>query len=216
LFLSLGSYCQFGEDTVVALINGPRALETYQQGLKADFSLDTRRTLFQKNWIAVGGLKGGVVYNRIHRAGIGLYFLNSRIFDRDFSFDIEAEQVEYEFGYATFYYDRVLFFNRKWETGATFHLGGGDVDVYYQDPKNPNERIALEPIGFSVAELSVYGEYNFFYWLALGAGIGYRQIFNVNSDLRKEFSSPIFVLNLQVKIFKLARSLFDESVKYEY
>ena len=207
---------QFGQGNTVMLLNGPCNLEPYQNKLKPDLSLDARRTLFQKRWVAVMGIKAGVEYRRIHRLGIGVYFLNTRIFDREFNFDIDAEKVEYEFRYSTVYYERVLFFNRKWEVGGTLHLGGGNIKVFYQNPENSNERLQLDPVEFSTVELSAYGEYDFFYWLGVGTGVGYRQVLGGNSDLRNEFSSPIFVVNVQLKLIKLARSFYDENAKYEY
>lgn len=215
-FVSLTGFGQFGQNKEVKLINGKCKLEPYQNKLKPDFSLDARRTLFQKNWVSVMGIKGGVEYRRIHRLGIGVYFLNSRVFDSDFDFDIDVDKVEYEIRYSTIYYERVLYFSRKWELGATAHLGGGIIRPFYQNPENPNDRIELDPINFSAAELSIYGEYNIFYWLGVGVGTGYRSVFGVPADLRKELGSPIFVVNLQLKIFKLARGFYDESAKDEF
>ena len=214
--LAFFAEAQFGQGDSVMLVNGPRKLEPYQNKLKPDFSLDARRTLFQKKWVAVMGLKAGVEYRRIHRFGIGVYFLNTRVFDRQFDFDLIADKVEYEFRYSTIYYERALFFNQKWEAGATLHLGGGNIRVFYQNPENSNERLEIKPVEFSAIELSTYGEYHILYWLGVGAGLGYRQILGVSKDLRKEFSSPIFVVNVQLKLTKLARSFYDENVKNEY
>jgi len=203
-------------ETYVMLIGGPCRLKPYQLKIKPDIGIDARRTLFQKEWVAVMGLQAGVEYRRVHRLGAGFYFLNTRVFDRNFDFDIPAEQVEYEFRYNTLYYERVLFFNRKWETGANAHVGGGSVKIFYQNPQNPNDRIELDPVEFSAFELAAYGNYNIFYWLGIGAGTGYRFVFAGGSDLRRNFSSPIAVVNLQLKITKLARGFFDETVKYEF
>ncbi len=212
----LNVFGQFGQSNSVSLITGECTLEPYQNKLKPDFSLDARRTLFNKQWVAVMGLKGGVEYRRIHRLGVGIYFLNTRVFDREFDFDVPVDKLEYEFRYSTIYYERVLYFDRKWEFGATAHAGGGRIKVFYQSPDNPNERVELQPVDFSALELSVYGDYNILYWLGAGVGLGYRGILGVDKDLRKEFNSPIFVVNLQLKMFKLARSFYDESVKDEY
>ncbi|MCA1761720.1 MAG: hypothetical protein LC664_01785 [Flavobacteriales bacterium] len=211
-----GVKAQWTDKSDVMILGGACELMPYQNKLKPDFSVDARRTLFQKRWIAVMGLKFGAEYRRVHRMGIGVYFLNSRVFDSDFEFDIAAGKVEYEFRYTTLYYDRVLFFNRKWEVGATLHLGGGKVRPFFQNPDNPNDRIAVEPIDFSTVELAVYGEYNVLYWIGVGAGIGHRGVFGAGKSLNKEFSAPIFVANLQLKLFKLARSFYDESAKNEF
>jgi hypothetical protein len=216
LFSLLTAAGQFNQSEEVMLINGKCRLLPYQNSLKPDFSLDARRSLFQKNWIAIGGIKFGVEYRRVHRLGIGVYFLNTRVFDDSFELDVDAEKVEYDFNYTSVYYDRVLFFNRKWETGATLHLGGGNLDVYYQSPDNPNVRQEGPKVDFSVAEIGVYGEYSPLFWLGLGVGTGYRQVFGLESDVRNDLSSPIFVVNLQLKLIKLARSYFDESVRHEF
>lgn len=216
LSVCIGANAQWTDKTDVMILGGSCELLPYQNKIKPDFSVDARRTLFQRRWIAVMGLKFGVEYRRVHRLGFGVYFLNTRVFDSDFDFDISAEKVEYEFRYSTLYYDRVLFFNRKWEVGATLHLGGGKVRPFFQNPDNPNDRIEIEPIDFSTVELAAYGEYNVLFWIGVGAGVGYRGVFGAGESLNKEFSAPIFVANLQLKLFKLARSFYDESAKHEF
>lgn len=208
---------QFGQSDHVKIIGGDCHLLDYQNKLKPDFSVDARRTLFHKNWVAVMGLKFGVEYRRVHRLGIGVYFLNTRVFDDVFKPNIPGvDELEYEFNYSTIYYDRVLFFNRKWEFGSTLHLGGGKIRAFYRNPENQNDRIEIDSQDFSTVELSVYGEYNILFWLGAGVGTGYRAVLGAGSDLNKDFSSPIFVVNLQVKMFKLARSFYDESAKHEF
>ncbi len=207
---------QFGQSNTVMLINGERELLPYQNKLKPDFSFDARRTLFQKRWVLVGGLKFGAEYKRIHRFGIGVYFLNTRIFDDEVEFLLEANKIEYDFEYTTLYYDRVLYFDKNWDLGATLHLGGGRVETFYENELNPNERNVGPELNFSVAELVAYGEYRFLYWLGLSAGAGYRQVFGLEYDLGGDFSSVIFVVNLRLNLIKLATSYFDESVKDEF
>lgn len=216
LFFDLVSAAQFDQSDEVWLLNGDRELMPYQNILKPDFSFDARRTLFQNRWVLVGGLKFGVEYRRVHRAGIGVYFLNTRIFDDNVEFIGEAGTVEFDFGYSTLYYDRVLYFDEKWEFGSTLHLGGGKVSTYYSNPFNPNERTIGPELNFSVAEIVAYGEYNVLYWLGVSAGLGYRQVFGLDYGLGREFSSAIFVVNLRLKLIKLARSYFDESIKDEF
>lgn len=216
LFTCFSSVAQFDQSNEVWLIGGERELLPYQNKLKPDFSFDARRTLFQNRWVLVGGLKFGVEYKRIHRLGIGVYFLNTRIFDDEVEFILEANKIEYDFSYSTLYYDRVLYFDKKWEVGGTIHLGGGKLKTYYQNELNPNERNSGPELNFSVAECVAYGEYNVLYWLGLSAGFGYRQVFGLEYDLGSDFSSAIFVINLRLNLIKLARSYFDESVKDEF
>jgi hypothetical protein len=210
------SQAQMGKSDEVWIIGGQKKLLPYQNKLKPDFSFDARRTLFENRWIVVGGLKFGVEYKRIHRVGIGTYFLNSRIFDEDIEIILEANKIEYDFEYSTVYYDRVLFFNKKWEVGTTLHLGGGKIRTFYQSELNPNERNRGPVLDFSVGEIVSYAEYNLFYWLGLSAGVGYRGVFGLDYGLGDDFSSAIFVVNLRLNLIKLVRSYFDESVKDEF
>lgn len=207
---------QFGQGDEVWIIGGEKKLENYQNKLRPDFSFDARRTLFEQRWIAVGGVKFGVEYRRVHRLGIGIYFLNTRIFDEDIELILEANKIEYDFNYSTLYYDRVFYFDPKWEFGSTLHLGGGRISTFYQNQDNPNERNRGPELDFSLAELVVYGEYNLLYWFGVSAGLGYRSVFGLEYGLAGDFSSPIFVANLRMNLLKLARSYFDESVKDEY
>ncbi|HKL39771.1 MAG TPA: hypothetical protein VJ894_03780, partial [Cryomorphaceae bacterium] len=189
LFGSCSVLAQFGQSNAVSLLGGERELLSYQNKLKPDFSFDARRTLFENRWVLVGGLKFGVQYRRIHRIGIGVYFLNTRIFDEDVEFLLEANKIEYDFEYSTLYYDRVLYFDKKWEIGATLHLGGGKIKTFYENELNPNERNTGPVFNFSVSEFVAYGEYNLLYWIGLSAGAGYRQVFGLDYDLGSDFSS---------------------------
>ncbi len=206
---------QFGQGDSVKLINGMRQLEPYQNKLKPDIGLDSRRTFLQRQWIIVGGVKLGAEYRRIHRLGIGFYFFNNRLFSRDFNFPIAADLVEYDFGYSALYYERVIYFDRKWEFAASLQAGGGKVGVWY-NPGGLNERVLHTELPFSTAELAVYGSYNILYWLGLGAGVGYRGVAGLGGELAESFNGPVVVFNVQLKLTKLARSFFDPEAKHEY
>lgn len=213
---ALQACAQFGQGTDVWLINGPRTLEPYQNTLKPDFGFDARRTFLQSQWIGVAGLRAGVEYRRVHRMGLAFYFIDRRIFSRDFGWDLDTDLVEYGFGYNALYYERVLFFNRKWEFAAHAQIGGGNVEVFY-NPGGGNDRVRHTRVPFSTGELALYGDYNLLYWLSFGIGFGYRGVTSLGSEINESFSGPVFVANIQVKIFKLVRSLtYDPSAKDEY
>ena len=217
LFLVISVPCigQFDQDSTVQLISGERVLFPYQNKLKPDLRLDARRTLFQQNWIAIGGLRLGVQYRRIHKLGLGFYFLNTRIFVSEFEYDIDTDVVEYDFKYNAIYYDRTLFFNKRWDVGASLNLGGGDITARYQ-PEGTNYYVKVDEIPFSVTELSLFGTYNILHWLGIGSSFGYRRIWARTPSVDKSFSSPIFAVSLQLRVTKLVRAFFDESVKDEY
>ena len=140
LLFPSGLWAQFGQSNNVQIIGGKCQLMDYQNKLKADFSVDARRTLFQKNWAAVMGLKFGVEYRRVHRLGIGVYFLNTRVFDEVFEPDLPGiDELEYEFNYSTIYYDRVLFFNRNWAFETRVNVAGLSTRIEEEVINNDEE-----------------------------------------------------------------------------
>ncbi len=213
--MSVDCAAQFNQDNTVRLINGQRELLLYQNKLKPDFRLDARRSLFLNNWIAVGGIRIGVQYRRVHKLGLGFYFLNTRIFEQNFDYEIDAELLEYDFKYNTIYYDRTLYFDKRWDLGASANVGGGNILARYQ-PDGTNYYVRVDEIPFSVTELSVFGTYNIFHWLGLGTNFGYRRIWARTPRVDKSFSSPIFAVSLQIRFTRLVRSIFNESIKDEY
>lgn len=206
---------QFGQGDSVRLVTGMTKLQPYQNKLKFDLGLDARRTFLRSQWVAVGGIRTGLQYRKIHRVGIGFYFLNTRLFSRDHGFPVQEELVEYDFGYTALYYERALFFNRKWRISSSLQMGGGNVGVYY-NPDGGNNRVKYTDLPFSTAELAVYCDYSILYWLGIGGGVGYRAVSNLGPEVNESFNGPIVVFNIQVKLFKLARSIFDPEVKNEY
>lgn len=215
LFLPVLASAQFGQGEQVMLINGKRTLEGYQNKLKFDLGLDARPTILDGERVTVGGLRIGAQYRRVHRFGVGFYFLNSRIFSRDFGFPIEEELVEYDFGYTALYYERVLYFDRKWEFTTGIWLGGGNVSVMY-NLAGLNDRVKYTDLPFSAVEMSMYGEYYFLHWLGLGAGLGYRHVSDLGPEVRDSFSGPVLVVKVQANLFKLVRGIFDPKVKDEH
>lgn len=214
---SLNCFGQFNQDNTVQLVNGERQLEPYQNKLKPDLRFDARRTLFQQNWVAIGGLRLGVQYRRIHRIGFGFYLLNNRIFEANDIYEQIPQGIplEYDFSYNTLFYERALYFDKRWEVGANVHLGGGDVGVRYQPPGTTFFE-QIDKVPFSLTEGSVYGNFNILYWLGIGAGLGYRRVWARIPRTDNSFSSPIFAATVQIRFVKLARSFFDESVKDEF
>jgi hypothetical protein len=199
----------------VQLVNGSFILKDHFKKAKIDVGFDARSSLVDGNKVRVAGFKLGLEYRRIHRFGIGLYALSNPIEKKDVVLDVPSEKVSYLFSYQSLYYERVLFFNRKWEVSSTLHLGGGKVETSYL-PILGNTFQPYDVKSVSVSELTFNGQYNIFYWLTVGAGIGGRFVYRGPADIKKAYTAPVTLFSVNIKIVKLIVSIFNKDVKNEY
>lgn len=199
----------------VQLVTGPYILKDNFKKIRIDVGLDGRGSSFEKEKVRVAGLQLGIVYRRVHRFGIGLYSLSNPIVKNNVTLDVPSQKVSYLFSYQSLYYERVLFFDKKWEVSSALHLGGGKVKTSYL-PLMGNTFQPYSSKDVSVIELTANVQYNFTYWLSVGAGGGGRIIYRAPKELRRAYSAPVTLLTIHVKIVKLITSFFNKNVKNEY
>jgi hypothetical protein len=183
---------------------------------RADLQFDGRVSTAQNQGVRIGGAKLGLEYRRVHRFGIGVYGLSSNIVVDQFEDIISPHKdVTYSFSYLTMYYERVLLFTRKLELSTTFHLGAGNAEVSYTDLKTNDVEIYAD-YRLNPVEASFTGYFHLTYWISVGGGYGYRHILGDNADLRRDYSSDLYILKARIRLLKLARSAFNKDVKNEY
>ena len=216
LLISSVSFVQGQYSDEVWIIGGNKHISDPFKKYKIDFQFDARSSSFQNQAVRIGGLRLGIEHRRVHRFGLGVYGLsNNLVVDQFESIKQDHSEVIFEFNYATLYYERVLFFNPKWEISSSLHVGGGSVKVSYRDEISDE----IEPFNtfeVGVAELSASGFYHFTYWLSVGGGFGYRRVNDANEDLAREYSSGLYVAKVKIRFGKLLRSIFNKDVKNEY
>ena len=105
--------------------------------------VDARRSFVDKQRVKIGGVRAGVEYNRVHRFGLGYYFLIDRVFNTDFPYKIPTNRVEYNLSYFALYYERVFYYNNKWELLLNSSIGGGKIKAYY-NPLGYNDRVLVD------------------------------------------------------------------------
>jgi hypothetical protein len=199
----------------VQLVTGSFILKDCFKKIRPDIGLDARSSSIEGSKVRVAGLKLGVEYRRIHRFGIGLYGLSNAIEKNNVVLDVPSRKVNYLFSYQSLYYDRVLFFNPKWEVSSALHLGGGKVETSYL-PLLGNSFQPYNVQEVSVMEITANVQYNFFYWLSIGVGGGGRVIFRGPKQIRKAYSAPVTLFTINIRVVKLITSIFNKNVKNEY
>ena len=164
----------------------------------------------------LGGVRLGLEYRRVHRFGVALYAFDRGIIKNDFSeINEDLSNVQFDFSYQSLYYERVLYFNKKWEALAAFHLGTGRINVTYQIEGDDNV-YTYDPIIVKPIELTASGYYHLTWWFSLGGGVGYRYMRKTPTELRTDFNGTIYIIKAKIRIGKLTKSIFNKEVKNEY
>lgn len=214
LFYSAACFSQLNEE--VWIIGGKKFLGEGFKEWKIDFVFDGRNSFADGDPIPVGGVRLGIEYYRVNRFGVGLYGLNQPIGREMITLgDTLLGPSQFTLGYGTLYYERVLFFNPKWEVSGTIHLGRGDVFVRTVNP----ETNVLEDYGEIQVrpwELSTSVYHHLSWWLSFGGGVGYRWMGNTPPALRDIYTSTVYLVKVKIRIGKAIRSIWDKDAKNEY
>lgn len=210
-----GEEDEFYRDTIW-IVTGHRGLGPLFSKWKFDFVLDARRTFVSDMPARLFGIRMEAEYRRVHRFGIGIYDLGSGVRVSSFQeFDIPIEEAIVRLNYISVFYERVLYFHRKWEWNAAFHLGTGQITGKYL-PKDQSGWIELAPRNARIMELSTTGYYNLTWWCNLGVGVGYRVVSGLQHEVKGVYSAPVAIARVRIRLGKLVTSIWDRDKKYEY
>jgi len=202
-------------DTVI-LINGQRILDHSFKKRRFDFTFDARQTLIGAQSAKLGGFRIGLEYRRVHRVGFGVFGLSEGAFVNQLQTihpNITAAYLNLT--YSSIYYERVLYFNRKWEWSATAHLGNGWIEGRYQLGDN-TDWIAIPAIRVKPLEVSSSLYYHLNWWISVGVGGGYRHMRQAPAEAREIYNAPIALFKLKVRFFKLIKGAFNPDVRHQY
>lgn len=213
--LPSSSYKKNYSDTVY-LVNGKKALDGKFKKFKLDFVLDARQTIISSTQARLLGLRVGLEYRRVNRFGIGFYNFGSGVSLTSLN-EVDTAIVEsvLNLSYTSLFYERVLYFDPKWEWSAAIHQGFGTISGWYRF-RNDETRITFRERRVRPFEISTIGYYNLTWWCSIGGGMGYRFMRGTPAEVRPIFNSGVVIARVRIKFGKLARSLWDKDTKYEY
>ncbi|MFM7311031.1 MAG: hypothetical protein ACKOZY_10520, partial [Flavobacteriales bacterium] len=127
-------------------ITGWRELGHQYTTWKTDFLLDARQTIIGESNARIGGLRIGIENRRVHRFGIGFYGMDKDVRVNQLnSISGNVDQADLRLAYTSLFYERVLFFNRRFEWSLTGHLGRGKIRGSYHISGAPS-MLDFEPI----------------------------------------------------------------------
>ena len=162
---------------------------------------------------SLGGIKFGLIYNKKHKFGIGLYYFKNPIIrsgvelsERDYP--DATDTTSYNFGYTSLFYEPIWYITRRLSISAPVHFGTATISASYKvddttqtvwtNYLNQNEEI------FGISGVA---NYKVFRWLAIGSGGGYRFLLTKDARVRKALNRPIIIFQVKLMLgvmYKLA------------
>ena len=171
---------------------------------KFAFQLDNRFSSIRKNDITIFGAKVGVQYRNLTCLGIGASFIINPVEINYINKRTKnAEENKISFWYFSVFNDWILYKNEKWECFVTEQIGFGKPNFV----REVNDDIVSDVnVKLYVNEISGQVNYKIISWAGVGAGVGYRNLWNNKSVLTSTFNAPIYI----VKLIIYPDSLFNK------
>ncbi|OYU84975.1 MAG: hypothetical protein CFE24_04060 [Flavobacterium sp. BFFFF2] len=165
-----------------------------EQNWKFFANLDNRFSSIRNNSILLVGVKTGMQYKKKYRIGLGFSWMTSPVTVNFLNKKTrQTESNEIHFWYGSMFFDYVIFRNKRWEFFATEQLGYGQ----------PEFKVAVQTdvvsdldIPLYINEISTQINYKVTKGFGVGAGIGYRNLWNRKALLRDTFDAPIYILKV--------------------
>lgn len=158
--------------------------------------------------VRLGGIKAGILHNPTGiKAGLGFYaFTNRLISEHVFINELgHATIVESDFGLMNLFIEPTLFKNERFFVSVPVTLGYGAIDQYYTTilgSLRPHRELSLT--SFSI---QVNGEVKLFYWIGLGAGLGYHFFGTGDRQIQKEYSGLMYNIKLKIDIIDIYKTV---------
>jgi hypothetical protein len=182
--------------------------------VKMILSFDGRRSFIQNQNVKIGGLRIGIQYKNLVRTGIGFYGFDKPI-QTPIEFQGNNEQTKanetLQYGYATIFFEPILYKIRKWEISLPLSLGGGDARISILDSSQKILESRVGKTGFF--EGAIYAENRVFWWAGIGLGAGYRRVLNTEIIEGKRLNGPYYQIAIKIYLGEIARKIFRKGDK---
>ncbi len=161
---------------------------------KFAFQLDNRFSNIRNTDITIFGAKVGLQYKNLTRFGVGVSFIVNPVTIEYFNKKLRVQETNVlSFWYVSIFNDWILYKSKHWESFVTEQIGTGNPslkkEINDEVVSNINVRLVLNEISGQV-------NYKINNWIGMGAGIGYRNILNKNSQLKNTFDAPIYIAKI--------------------
>ena len=184
---------------------------SFREKPKFFFNFTQYNSFINRQSANISGIKAGLEFNEKVRLGVGYGWLNSDIVDKilieknDLTYQTNG-QLKFNFISTSFEYE--FYTNDSWHLSVPLVVGAGGAHYEYID-RITKDRTSTKNSPIVLFEPTVNAQYNIISWVGISGGLGYR--FAVNAkDYRKNFSSPIYVIQLKIFFDEIYRDVFPK------
>lgn len=165
-------------------------------------NLDNRESMIKDHELNIYGLRIGLQFGKHWRVGMGYYNIFTPL-DIPFVYRRQRYQLEIYFKELTVFGEYVFLQNKHWEFSVAGHFGEGFAR---QSTKNRKDVILkTSETNAALLEGSISGHYKIWYWVGIGAGIGYRRMLNPDQLLKDNYDAPIYILKMKFFVSDIYR-----------
>lgn len=187
---------------------------SFKKKPKVFFNFTQHNSFINRESANVSGLRAGLEFNDKVRLAVGYSWLYSDIVDKievnrnDLSYQTNG-QLKFRYINTSFEYE---FYNHyPWHISLPLVLGGGGAHYEYID-RATGARSETGNFPVVLLEPSVNAQYNIIDWVGISGGLGYRVALNASKDFKKNFNSPIYVLQLKIFFDAVYREVFPHGL----
>lgn len=180
---------------------------SFNQKPSVDFKIDARNSFITNSLARIRGVKLGLNYGNRMRIGIGYNWLINSITREEGQKRINGVSIPYysklSFQYISPYIEYTFYQSKKWRISIPVLIGAGGARYRLDFPVTTKSRMQF----VTLYEPYMTAEYKLFKYFSIGFGTGYRLILTGTNDIRKDLTSPIYVVNANVLFGDLYKRL---------
>ena len=189
--------------------------ESFKKKPKFFFNFTQYNSFINKETANVSGIRAGLEFNEKVRLAAGYSWLYSDIVDK---IEVTRNDVSYttngqlKFNYFHTSFDYEFYSDYPWHISVPLVVGAGGAHYEYID-RVTGERTTTANFPVVLFEPSINAQYNIIDWVGISGGLGYRVALNSSKEFKKNFNSPIYVIQLKFFFNELYKEIFPNGLK---
>jgi len=208
--LIISSINLFGQDPTI------KEKKDADKKYSIEFQGDSRRTFVNRESAGIFGVRLGVLFREKTEVGLGIYSSNLfGLLGSSVRKDYQDNSImpppvfasEIGFHYFSVYGEYRLIDNERIMLTINSQIGLGRVDIDFVEPNLGKDRIRE---GKSLVEHSIKADVKTLEWLRLIGGVGYRYLIAGESQIKKAFNAPIYIIGFSIDFKLLYGKIFKK------
>jgi hypothetical protein len=158
--------------------------------------LDIRGSFVSNRNVRIMGAKIGLEHGGRFQYGIGYSFLFTPVQREELLDGIGLTALRLRVGYLSPYVDYAFYQRGPWEVRLPVQFGIGAASRIYRDAEGRKQR--YQRTGLLIYEPAMTVQYRFWKYFAVGAGWGFRLVWQTGDKMGENLNAPIYTFGLRV------------------